>query len=259
MPGNTYLRYVPQQGFNPTQSKLSVLFKNCFSGWPEGSEEASRCNESVMSGWEEWRGKALEEYIWCHRCGVALLGIDEANQHLNTHSTESCQARRESHKISTLGLAQLPKLYDCSVCAMSFKSVLMLSAHTACLEHHIRLVAFSLPSNVYCCSNCGLLVKNDRDVDGVFVCKKLKGSSLPEKDTQAIVRSSKSPSTRSCVVEDVSSAGITRFSSGAHQNPALLVASENIIDRNGVNSHHAKANGFLKADESNQDHNIQWG
>ncbi|MCO5604561.1 hypothetical protein L7F22_058729 [Adiantum nelumboides] len=227
-----------------------------FLAGSEGSGEASRCNESAMSGWEEWKGKALDEYIWCHRCGVTLLGIDEANQHLNTHGTESCQARREFHKINTLGLAQLPKLYDCSVCAMSFKSALMLSAHTACLEHHRRLVAFSLPSNVFCCSSCGLLIKNDRDGDGVFVCKKINCSSLPEKDTEAIVRSSKSPSTRSCVMEDVSSIGITRFSSGSHQNPALLVASENIIDCNGVNSHHATANGFLKADGSNQDHSI---
>ncbi|KAI5074895.1 hypothetical protein GOP47_0010856 [Adiantum capillus-veneris] len=222
-----------------------------FLAGSEGSGASSSCNESEMSKWKEWRGETLEESIWCHQCGVTLVGIDEANQHLNTHGTESCQAWRELHLVNELGLAQIPKIYDCSVCAMSFKSDFMLSVHTACLEHHRRLAAFSSTSTVHCCSSCGILVKNDRDGDDVSICKTLKGSLHIAKDTEAVVKPLKSPSTGCCVVDDFRSLGVTSFLKGTHQNRALVAANETIIDGEAG---HIQHDGVLEADESNQGH-----
>lgn len=158
-----------------SKAKCPISARIVFSAVLEGIGQIAGCDESIMSSWREWRGDASGEHVWCHRCGHLLLNIDELNKHLDKHNIDRCLTTSRSHSSKVFDLDSVSEIFECSVCAVSFKNTFMLSVHEASFEHHSRLSALCLTNDVQCCSNCGLLMYYEGDGDGAFACKDMKG------------------------------------------------------------------------------------
>eukprot|EP00250_Pteridium_aquilinum_P002222 c12413_g1_i1 orf=508-3432(-) len=240
-----------------SKSNRQISSQMIFLAVSEGIKQCVSCDESAMRSWREWRGAASGECVWCHRCGVTLLNVDEANRHLNSHVVEGCQITSRSHSSKVLDLVSLPESFECNVCAMSFKSTFMLSLHEAGFEHHSRLAA-CLKSDA-CCSNCGLLMCDEGDSDGVFVGTDIKATLSQVNDIEASPRCLHAPPNNSVVcdmVEEISHGRVMQAMSSSkgttHQSPAFVATHEIFSNGDEVCTDRIEANGTLVANGRRQ-------
>ncbi|KAI5057204.1 hypothetical protein GOP47_0027219 [Adiantum capillus-veneris] len=131
------------------------------------------CDDSAISNWREWQEDERRQQAWCHRCGISVSSLDVGSYHLKeVHNSEgkfdtpeskhddglSCLAHRSQGDGEPMNLSFLPELFHCCVCALSFKSALLLSAHEACVEHHCRL-ELGWSSGLQYCASCGVVLR----------------------------------------------------------------------------------------------------
>ena len=102
------------------------------------TDEDCPCDASVAMKWKEWLRKdvkqeedSLENHAWCHACGIVIDSSYLAYQHLEVHRLRKVQGVSNRHplKLSSdqVGMDMLPspELFECAVCALTFKSEFM--------------------------------------------------------------------------------------------------------------------------------------
>lgn len=136
-------------------------------------DQDNACDIDAAKRWREWRQNVSKEHAWCHRCGVSLPTLDVVNTHSEKHDLGKDQlVMHKTHAHGASNSSSAPLLFDCCVCALSFKSALLLAAHEASFQHHYRWAKFSILDDLTCCASCGVLV-SQKDDDKVDACKEL--------------------------------------------------------------------------------------
>ncbi|MCO5567414.1 hypothetical protein L7F22_021105 [Adiantum nelumboides] len=135
------------------------------------------CDDAVIRNWKEWREDELMQQAWCHRCGLSVSSLDLGCNHLKeVHHLEerfdtpqseqdghTCLAHRSQANGEVMDHSLLSEIFLCRVCALSFKSALLLSAHEASFEHHCRLESALSSNGHQYCASCGVVL---RQTDG---------------------------------------------------------------------------------------------
>ncbi|MCO5581000.1 hypothetical protein L7F22_034876 [Adiantum nelumboides] len=137
------------------------------------------CKDAVIRNWKEWREDELMQQAWCHRCGLSVSSLDLGCNHLkevhhleerfdasqrDQHDGLACLAHRwQANGSHVMDLSVLSEIFNCRVCALSFKSALLLSAHEASFEHHCRLESALTSNGHQYCASCGVVL---RQTDG---------------------------------------------------------------------------------------------
>jgi hypothetical protein len=88
----------------------------------------------------------MNDDVWCHKCASVLPCLYSAHKHLEDHQLSQANGEISNFRTSKPSLVQegistnpSPELFECYVCALSFKNEFMRVAHEALVEHHRRL------------------------------------------------------------------------------------------------------------------------